>query len=423
VTDIVVCMLGADDRESIIDALASAQRFGLPVHVAVRAPRTLFAGRAGVTQHVIDWHDDFAEARNQLLAQVQSRFVLWMDSDEMLYAFPQLDWSMVPGDIYAVRLQAIHHDLPGLCLRLHRHIPEVRWTGRVHEQLRYRDTVLDDLPRVLPGIVILHSGYDDACVLVAKDQRNAVIARQCPSTEQMTAGELLALARHETFRGRFNLILWLKLFRHPEQRQLLSYDRRHGAALMLCSAGYTPPAEQVLRRNPLIAPLQLAMLADAYRRTGVVDTQRLEYLTTMLGRGLFDPQYTVPLTLVGADRQTLLTYVCTMAAEWMEHRDVMTERPPIPVDDQTVYQRSPCVEEETFEDDLILMHTETYKGVTLNVAAAVLWEALAWPQTPEALAALLQEAGPDIPAQEVASHVHTTLAVLLSHGFIEPQPA
>src|SRR5262249_27005555 len=132
---------------------------------------------------------------------------------------------MVPGAIYAVRWQAIHHDFPGLLLRLHRHIPGVRWTGRVHEQLRYRDTVLDDVPRVLPGIVILHSGYDDACVVVAKHQRNAVIARQCPSTEQMTAGELLALARHETFSGRFNLILWLKLFRHPEQRQWLSYDR------------------------------------------------------------------------------------------------------------------------------------------------------------------------------------------------------
>jgi hypothetical protein len=41
----------------------------------------------------IPWQDDFAAARNALAADADAAYLLWLDWDEILERFPDIDWS------------------------------------------------------------------------------------------------------------------------------------------------------------------------------------------------------------------------------------------------------------------------------------------------------------------------------------------
>ena len=82
------------------------------------------------------------------------------------------------------------------------------------------------------------------------------------------------------------------------------------------------------------------------------------------------------------------------------------------------FQRSPEVEEETFEEDLLLLHRGRRSVLTLNQAAAVLWEALRWPHSDSDLAALIIEACPGTTMESALSQVLEVLQPLLEGGFV-----
>jgi hypothetical protein len=82
------------------------------------------------------------------------------------------------------------------------------------------------------------------------------------------------------------------------------------------------------------------------------------------------------------------------------------------------YQRSPDVDEETFEEDLLLMHRQRRSVLTLNQAAAVLWEALRWPHSDFDLAALIVEACPGTTMESALSQVSGVLQLLLEGDFV-----
>ncbi len=236
---VVVCILGADERSSILDTIVSAQSHGLSVHVAVSAIRPDLTGLEDVHQHVIEWDTDFSWARNQLLPRLDCEYVLWLDSDERLWSFPEVDGGQLNDDFYAIRWQADRGSTPSLQLRLHRRDPAIRWRGNVHEQL-CRGGSIPYSARLLPGALIVHDGYEDPVVAVGKVERNLACVRPGLCIETLDLGELLAIARHETREGRFNFMHWLRVYRHAQaQPNGLYYDRRHEAAFMLCSAGYT----------------------------------------------------------------------------------------------------------------------------------------------------------------------------------------
>jgi hypothetical protein len=343
-----------------------------------------------------------------------------MDSDEVLFSFGEISWQTLPGDLHAVLLQAIKREMPGANVRLHRNIPEIFWCGTVHEQLTWCGNEPIISPRVLPGISLVHSGYENPSIVRVKNNRNAAIARR--RINLMSRGELTALARSETENGRFNVMLWIRLLFHPGRPRSAYSDPRHEPALMLLSSGYAAPAADVLRANPLNVPLHLAVLADEWRSTGKINEARVDHITGMLERGLFDPLYVFPVELLRSNRDSIIAYARGIACEWMERRKTMPEANTALVDPETVYQRCANFEAETFEDDLILMHGVTWQALALNGRAAALWEALAWPQTPQQLATLLKEALPDRPAPELLKQVNAVLSELLSHAFIEPHP-
>ena len=138
--------MGADKRPAIKRAIQSVREFGLEVHVGVAGQREELESIGGVHQHLIKWKSDFAAARNSLLAQVDSEFVLWIDSDEILLSFSELDWSHLQGDLHAVRICDEANLTATTRVRCHRNSANVSWVGAIHEQLRSTSEA-NDCPR------------------------------------------------------------------------------------------------------------------------------------------------------------------------------------------------------------------------------------------------------------------------------------
>lgn len=420
---LVVCILGADERATIIDTIASARRHGLPVHVAVVARRPILEGLEGVWQHLVDWNGDFAWARNQLLERIHAKLVLWLDSDERLLAFPACDAGQLSEDFYAVPWQADRLTTPGQQIRLHRLDPAIRWRGPVHEQ-PCRDGVVHYSARRLPGALILHDGYEDPSVLEEKLARNQACVRSAIDTTSLHLGELLAIARRETKAGRFDFMSWLEIYRHPEaQPEGIHYDRRYEPAYMLSSAGYDGFARALLRANPMIVPLQLAVLADGWRKRSEWDEERIDLLLHILNNACFDGRYAFPLALLACDRDTLVGYLKDLAAEWHRGNRVMHSAPDDEIDPLLPYTRDPQVLGETLDDDLVLMHPTTLQVVMLNPVAAILWDALRWPMSLADLASLLREAYPGEDVAGLENHVRETLSQLIANGLIHAADA
>lgn len=97
----LVCILSDGDGPTLKDATASAQRFGLAVLIGLSAGTQRGSQRGvgadGAERVGIAWRDDFADARNQLSKiahahYAQYPYLLWLDSDEELVAWPARDW-------------------------------------------------------------------------------------------------------------------------------------------------------------------------------------------------------------------------------------------------------------------------------------------------------------------------------------------
>jgi hypothetical protein len=83
-----------------------------------------------------------------------------------------------------------------------------------------------------------------------------------------------------------------------------------------------------------------------------------------------------------------------------------------------VYRRSSEVDEETFEEELLLLHRTQRTVLALNPAAATLWEALRWPQSADDLVQLLVAAWPNQGIEWARTEVDAALAPLVDHQFI-----
>ena len=415
-----VCILGADRRESILKTIESVTRFNLTIHVGVDQARELLHGLPGVHQHQIIWTDDFAFARNQLLQFVTSQFVLWIDSDEYLFSFPKLNWGVMSDPVYAVQMVVNSGMLPSSSIRLHRHQKNIAWKGLVHEQLTLDgNELLGSSPKLAPGIALVHSGYEDKSTLIKKDIRNRQIAQRKEDISRLSRGELLALARSETFRGNFNVLLWIYLYRFSQDEGIIDrYDLRHEPALMLLAARYSAPALQVLSSNPLIVPLQLGMLAYELLEHKQISQERFQFLCKTLHLGLYDSLYTFPLELVGGDPQLVMHHIQNLALDWTVN-EIIDEPKNMPLIDQnTQYRQLAGVQSDIFEDELIMMHPESWRAIALNPVSAILWEALAWAQSPAQLLDLYLEASPQPDQKGAELLINDVLQLLLTHEFI-----
>ncbi len=305
----LVCILGTGDWSETNRAVASARRFGLGVAVGVSGEQARGTPHPDARRYPVEWRDDFADARNQLAERVTADglpggYLLWLDSDEELIAYPEDD----PGfeGPCAAALITDHTDLtPRAIRRLQRRAPLESWVNAIHETLPSGGVD----PPIVAAIAIRHHGYDDPARVAAKQQRNArIVARERAAGRDYFT---LALEEARAATGGEAFMAWLRAFNHPEAVPAVpgGFDVRHEPAAALCAFDYRKPAFKVLAANPRIVDVQLAVLASAYQFEGAIDETRLAFVVELLATGGNDPRHFFPRALAGADRAGVLAWL------------------------------------------------------------------------------------------------------------------
>lgn len=112
----------------------------------------------------IDWHDDFARARNEILANVRTEWFVWLDADDILINGEKMRAIVAnPGDANCLTFP-YHYDEDSYgnlaCTlvreRLVRWPQQWTWVGSVHEVLTLPPPARWE-PRYVPDIVVRHN--------------------------------------------------------------------------------------------------------------------------------------------------------------------------------------------------------------------------------------------------------------------------
>lgn len=135
------------------------------------------ASRFGAELHFYRWRDDFSAARNHALSFMRTEWILQIDSDEVLDADSFFKNTALFHDASLGGIQVEIHNLlkdnstqKHTYTRLFKNHPQIRYTGRIHEQIT--DSVIQAGFSIAESdIIIHHFGYAD--VSAEKLHRNS----------------------------------------------------------------------------------------------------------------------------------------------------------------------------------------------------------------------------------------------------------
>ncbi len=406
---VATCILAKHYDDSTKRAIHSARKFDLAVYLGLTHDPVDLCTDNEIRVYPVVWNNDFADARNQLLANISHDYVLWLDSDEEIFSFPKFNWNNTTASIFYVNVQFDNTSTPNVHCRMHRNRPSICWQGRIHERITINDTQPHS-SQFMNGLIIQHFGYEDKDYVLEKHLRNLDIAKHGLESGNPSYYELLERARAETAQGKSNFMHWLQCYTHAVPKDICTpSDRRMGPAIMMCMAGYTTPAKNILQDNPSILFLHIAILAAEIHHFTHIDEDRLNYIELCLQNGLYDVYYNFPRELLGAKKSTIVAYI----EQWTAHWDkVMSSNTNQALDRTIKYQRLNEVDAEAFDADLLLMHQQTRKVVVLNPVAAVLWDVLQEPHTAQELLSLLCEAHRDENVATLSQSVDALLVEL-----------
>ena len=116
----------------------------------------------------IKWEDDFSKARNFSIEKAKNNFILWLDADDRIKSFQKIKFNY--NEIYAAKIINSSDNTYSYQLRIFPNNGEIKFHGKVHEQLKfnkekYRVKFLNDLK-------IVHFGYKNREKLIEKQLRN-----------------------------------------------------------------------------------------------------------------------------------------------------------------------------------------------------------------------------------------------------------
>jgi glycosyltransferase involved in cell wall biosynthesis len=175
-----LCAIVRDEAQFLAGMLESVRGvvdevvIGIDARTTDRTPH--IAREHGARLLAFEWHDSFAEARNLTLERARGEWILVLDADERLLPAGRVAIrDVLAGDVpvtvdgYRVLMQDTSLDDQALGLpeltsaRVFRNAPDLRYVGRVHEEVRY----LPDPPRTYCEVLehgphLQHYGADPA---------------------------------------------------------------------------------------------------------------------------------------------------------------------------------------------------------------------------------------------------------------------
>ena len=187
---ISLCMIVRNEEQNLADCLKPvAELFDEIVIVDTGSQDSTKEVARSFTPHVHDfpWTDDFSAARNESLRHATGDWIFWLDADDRVRPehverlrrlFAQLDDRprVLMMDTILPAVDATQDERFVTHLRLFRRHPELRWEGRVHEQLQPEPQSLG-LELVFTDIQIEHVGYLDRGLTARKHRRKLRLMR------------------------------------------------------------------------------------------------------------------------------------------------------------------------------------------------------------------------------------------------------
>ena len=211
-----LCMIVRNEEQQLADCLAPvASLFDEVVIVDTGSSDKTPAVAARFTPHVFHfpWRDDFSAARNEALRLSTGNWIFWLDADDRITpdnvnklrdCLLQLDGR--PRAYLMNTACTSRYECEGSHLvthtRLFRRHPDLRWRGRVHEQLRPEVHTLG-YELAWCDVRIDHSGYADQGVYQRKLQRDLRLLRMDYAIDPDDASTLIHLGLTCFHLGRF----------------------------------------------------------------------------------------------------------------------------------------------------------------------------------------------------------------------------
>lgn len=286
-----LCMIVKNESKNLPRCLASAKPYVdeiVVVDTGSEDNTPEIAQQYGAQVSYFQWCNDFAAARNYSIAQASGDWILVLDADEELV----VDSGNLLEEIYhsksiAYLLTRIEKEYrlsmtPLITPRLFRNLPEIRFEGRFHEQLKYNAKDFhSSQASVLGNIKILHYGYGEE----ALNQKN--LSRNIPILEQIRQEEGLSLMLLYCLSGMYNDM------QQPEKAQ------------ECCAEAFDRLFPNLLEGNP---PEDFLLIPSLLYTLGAQSLNQNDYETAILiaQRGLeWCPQYPPINYLAGMTLMTL----------------------------------------------------------------------------------------------------------------------
>jgi GT2 family glycosyltransferase/tetratricopeptide (TPR) repeat protein len=175
-SELSLCMIARDNADTIGAAVASAKPWVdemIVVDTGSKDATSRIARQLGARVEHFPWCDDFSAARNESLKYAHGRWIFWMDSDDTIDAangrqlrqlMRHARGSRILGFVAQVHcpgagpegdadVTVVDH------VKLFRNLPDMRFEGRIHEQ------ILPAIRRLAGDVAwsdvfVVHSGYD-----------------------------------------------------------------------------------------------------------------------------------------------------------------------------------------------------------------------------------------------------------------------